>query len=34
MNEWRIHRREPGCARCGQAFVEGNLLFSMLYLEG
>lgn len=34
MNDWRIHRREPSCARCERAFVEGDLIFSMLYLEG
>jgi hypothetical protein len=34
MNEWRIHRREPSCARCERAFAEGDRIFSMLYLEG
>ena len=34
MNDWRIHRREPSCARCQRAFAEGEGIFSMLYLQG
>lgn len=33
MNDWRIHRREPRCARCERAFAEGEGIFSMLCLE-
>jgi hypothetical protein len=33
MNEWRIHHREPRCARCDRAFSEGDRIFSILYLE-
>jgi hypothetical protein len=33
MSEWRIHRREPGCASCARAFEEGEWVYSHLRLD-
>ena len=33
MNEWRLHRSEPRCARCERPFTEGEAIFSMLFLD-
>jgi hypothetical protein len=33
MSDWRIHRREPRCARCERAFEEGEAIFSLLSFD-
>jgi hypothetical protein len=34
MNEWRIGRRQPGCAPCRREFEEGERHFSLLSVRG
>lgn len=33
MNDWRIHRREDRCSRCERPFQEGEVFFSLLFVE-
>ena len=33
MSDWRIRRREERCERCERAFLEGESIFSLLFVE-
>ena len=33
MSDWRIRRREERCERCERAFLEGEGIFSLLFVE-
>ena len=33
MSDWRIRRREERCERCARAFLEGESIFSLLFVE-